>query len=337
MLVDLARNDLGRIARIGTVRVTDLMAVHRYSHVMHLVSVVAAELRDDVSPVDVIRATFPAGTLAGAPKVRAMQLIDDLEPTRRGPYGGGIGYVDLAGDVDLCIAIRTILFAGGARVRAGRRRHRGGLRAPPGAGGVGQQGHGTARGGACGRAPGGAHVSAGRDRALAGLGAVLGGLLVGAGGAGGWRTLERARQVGTVAVTDVRTVPGGEVAPTVVAWGIALVVVGLVLLALRGRMILVGSGVVVALAVAAGVAAGLGLVRAAGEPGTLAAGGPMAAGGAVVALAGGVAGLRAGRGGRGGRARALPARYDLEADPGDEAAAAWDEVSVEDPGAGRST
>jgi anthranilate synthase component I len=120
MLVDLARNDLGRISRLGTVGVTELMDVQRYSHVMHLVSRVSGRLRDGVGPVDVLRATFPAGTLTGAPKVRAMQLIDELEPTRRGVYGGGIGYVDFAGNLDLCIAIRTLVFAGGqARVQAG--------------------------------------------------------------------------------------------------------------------------------------------------------------------------------------------------------------------------
>ena len=120
MLVDLARNDLGRVCELGTVRVDDLMGVVRYSHVMHLVSKVSGLVRPGVSAIDVLRATFPAGTLSGAPKVRAMQIIDELEPTRRGPYGGGIGYVDLAGNLDLCIAIRTVLFTGGrAHVQAG--------------------------------------------------------------------------------------------------------------------------------------------------------------------------------------------------------------------------
>jgi anthranilate synthase component I len=120
MLVDLARNDLGRVCDLGTVRVADFMSVVRYSHIMHLRSTVSGRLRHGVGPVDVLRATFPAGTLSGAPKVRAMQIIDELEPTRRGVYGGGVGYVDLAGDLDLCIAIRTLVFSGGrAYVQAG--------------------------------------------------------------------------------------------------------------------------------------------------------------------------------------------------------------------------
>ena len=96
------------------------MSVVRYSHIMHLVSRVQAEVNEGMSAVDVIRATFPAGTLSGAPKVRAMEIIDEVEPTRRAIYGGGIGYVDLAGNVDLCIAIRTLVFHGGrAHVQAG--------------------------------------------------------------------------------------------------------------------------------------------------------------------------------------------------------------------------
>jgi anthranilate synthase component 1 len=90
------------------------MDVVRYSHVMHLRSTVGGRVRDGVGPVDILRATFPAGTLSGAPKVRAMQIIDELEPTRRGLYGGGIGYLDLAGNLDLCIAIRTLVFRNGA-------------------------------------------------------------------------------------------------------------------------------------------------------------------------------------------------------------------------------
>ncbi|WP_108668112.1 anthranilate synthase component I [Euzebya rosea] len=120
MLVDLARNDLGRISRTGSVRVDDFMSVVRYSHIMHLVSRVQARVNEGMGAVDVIRATFPAGTLSGAPKVRAMEIIDEVEPTRRGIYGGGIGYVDLAGNVDLCIAIRTLVFhSGRAHVQAG--------------------------------------------------------------------------------------------------------------------------------------------------------------------------------------------------------------------------
>ena len=120
MLVDLARNDLGRISEIGSIAVDDFMSVVRYSHIMHLVSRVKGRVTGDMGPVDVVRATFPAGTLSGAPKVRAMEIIDEVEPTRRGIYGGGIGYMDLAGDVDLCIAIRTLVFTGGrAYVQAG--------------------------------------------------------------------------------------------------------------------------------------------------------------------------------------------------------------------------
>ena len=120
MLVDLARNDLGRVCRTGSVEVADFMSVVRYSHIMHLRSTVSGRLREGVGPVDVLRATFPAGTLSGAPKVRAMQIIDDLEPTRRGVYGGGLGYIDLTGDLDLCIVIRTLVFRSGrAYVQAG--------------------------------------------------------------------------------------------------------------------------------------------------------------------------------------------------------------------------
>ena len=120
MLVDLARNDLGRVCEPGTVDVSQFMEVERYSHVMHLVSAVTGELREGVGPVDVLRATFPAGTVSGAPKVRAMELIDELEPTRRGPYAGAVGYLDLAGNLDTCITIRTVVLHDGvAHVQAG--------------------------------------------------------------------------------------------------------------------------------------------------------------------------------------------------------------------------
>jgi anthranilate synthase component 1 len=107
MLIDLARNDIGRIAKIGTVKVTEAFAVERYSHVMHLVSNVEGLLHDGMSAMDVLKATFPAGTLTGAPKVHAMELIDQLEPTKRGLYGGACGYISYAGDMDVAIAIRT--------------------------------------------------------------------------------------------------------------------------------------------------------------------------------------------------------------------------------------
>jgi anthranilate synthase component 1 len=107
MLIDLARNDIGRIAQVGSVQVTEAFAVERYSHVMHIVSHVEGVLREGLDNIDVLKATFPAGTLSGAPKVHAMELIDQLEPTKRGIYGGACGYLSFAGDMDLAIAIRT--------------------------------------------------------------------------------------------------------------------------------------------------------------------------------------------------------------------------------------
>ena len=107
MLIDLARNDIGRIAQTGSVKVTEAFIVERYSHVMHLVSNVEGLLKPGTSNLDVLRATFPAGTLTGAPKVRAMELIDELEPVKRGIYGGACGYLSFAGDMDVAIAIRT--------------------------------------------------------------------------------------------------------------------------------------------------------------------------------------------------------------------------------------
>ncbi|MGO8724745.1 MAG: anthranilate synthase component I [Acidimicrobiales bacterium] len=121
MLVDLARNDVGRVARFGTERVNELMTVERYSHVMHLTSEVSGELREGEGPVDVLRATLPAGTVSGAPKVRAMEIIDELEPTKRGPYAGIVGYIDFSGNLDTAIAIRTLVATadGKASVQAG--------------------------------------------------------------------------------------------------------------------------------------------------------------------------------------------------------------------------
>jgi anthranilate synthase component 1 len=107
MLIDLARNDIGRIAKIGSVKVTEAFAVERYSHVMHIVSNVEGLLNDGMTSIDVLKATFPAGTLTGAPKVHAMELIDQLEPSKRGLYGGACGYLSYAGDMDVAIAIRT--------------------------------------------------------------------------------------------------------------------------------------------------------------------------------------------------------------------------------------
>ena len=108
MLVDLARNDLGRISEAGTVRVTKLKKVEYFSHVMHMVSEVQGSLRDEYAPMDVLRATFPAGTVSGAPKLRAMEIIDELEPVKRGSYSGTVGYMDFAGNMDMCITLRTM-------------------------------------------------------------------------------------------------------------------------------------------------------------------------------------------------------------------------------------
>ena len=121
MLVDLARNDVGRVAEYGTVSVDELMTLERYSHVMHLTSQVSGKLRGGLGPVDVLRATLPAGTVSGAPKVRAMEVIDELEPARRGPYAGVVGYVDFSGNLDTAITIRTMLVGtdGRASVQAG--------------------------------------------------------------------------------------------------------------------------------------------------------------------------------------------------------------------------
>jgi anthranilate synthase component 1 len=113
MLVDLARNDLGRIAKVGSIRVGELMGLERYSHVMHLVSSVEGELRDGLGPLDVLRACFPAGTVSGAPKKRAMEIIESLEPARRGAYAGAMGYIDFHGNADFCITIRTATIEGG--------------------------------------------------------------------------------------------------------------------------------------------------------------------------------------------------------------------------------
>jgi anthranilate synthase component 1 len=120
MLVDLGRNDLGRVSDYGTVKVRDLMYVEKYSHVMHLVSALEGKLRQDLDPLDALSACFPAGTLSGAPKVRAMEIIEELEPVRRGVYGGAILYADQAGNLDSCIAIRTMVIKNGrAYVQAG--------------------------------------------------------------------------------------------------------------------------------------------------------------------------------------------------------------------------
>jgi anthranilate synthase component 1 len=112
MLVDLGRNDLGRVAAVGTVQVPELMIVERYSHVIHLVSHVQADLAPGKNGFDVLAATFPAGTLTGAPKIRAMEIIHELEPSARGGYGGAVGYFSFSGNLDFCITIRTIMLKG---------------------------------------------------------------------------------------------------------------------------------------------------------------------------------------------------------------------------------
>jgi anthranilate synthase component 1 len=121
MLVDLARNDVGRVVDFGTCHVDEMMTLERYSHVMHMTSQVSGRLCDGLGPIDVLRATLPAGTVSGAPKVRAMEIIDDLEPVKRGPYAGVVGYLDFSGNLDTAIAIRTMVCHpdGRASVQAG--------------------------------------------------------------------------------------------------------------------------------------------------------------------------------------------------------------------------
>jgi anthranilate synthase component 1 len=120
MLVDLGRNDLGRVCKAGSVEVTQFMQIEKYSHVMHIVSTVNGKLAQSIAPIEALFAVFPAGTLSGAPKPRAMQIIEENEPTRRGIYGGTIGYLDFTGNIDTCIAIRTAVIKNGtAYVQAG--------------------------------------------------------------------------------------------------------------------------------------------------------------------------------------------------------------------------
>ncbi|MDZ4783930.1 MAG: chorismate-binding protein, partial [Planctomycetia bacterium] len=120
MLVDLGRNDVGRVAQYGTVKLTDVMTIERYSHVMHITSNVQGRLAPGKTAFDALRACLPAGTVSGAPKVRAMEIIDELEKTRRGPYAGAVGYIDYRGNLDTCIALRTVVVKDGfADVQAG--------------------------------------------------------------------------------------------------------------------------------------------------------------------------------------------------------------------------
>jgi len=112
MLIDLGRNDVGRVSSPGSVRLDETMVIERYSHVMHLVSNVSGTLAEGLAAKDVVKAAFPAGTLSGAPKIRAMEIIEELEPSRRGVYGGAVGYLSYTGNMDLAIAIRTLVTAG---------------------------------------------------------------------------------------------------------------------------------------------------------------------------------------------------------------------------------
>ena len=113
MLVDLGRNDVGRVAKFGSIQLSNLMVVEQYSHVMHISSSVTGVLRDDMDAMDAFKACLPAGTVSGAPKVRAMEIIDELEPTRRGPYAGAVGYFDYRGNMDTCITLRTMVICKG--------------------------------------------------------------------------------------------------------------------------------------------------------------------------------------------------------------------------------
>jgi anthranilate synthase component I len=120
MLIDLGRNDAGRVCEIGSVKLTDKMVIERYSHVMHIVSNVTGNIRPGMSAIDVLRATFPAGTVSGAPKIRAMEIIDELEPVKRGIYAGAVGYLSWSGNMDTAIAIRTAVIRDGTlHIQAG--------------------------------------------------------------------------------------------------------------------------------------------------------------------------------------------------------------------------
>ncbi len=150
MLVDLARNDVGRVVRFGTEQVDEMMVLERYSHVMHLTSQVSGDLREGLGPVDVLRATLPAGTVSGAPKVRAMEIIDELEPTKRCGYAGVIGYLDFSGNLDTAIRDPHDVHRPERRVRTGGRRDRRRQRSRSGRRGVLEQGEGASRRGARG-------------------------------------------------------------------------------------------------------------------------------------------------------------------------------------------
>jgi anthranilate synthase component 1 len=120
MLIDLGRNDIGRVSELGSVELCDIMTIERYSHVMHITSNVNGKLRPEATAFDALRACLPAGTVSGAPKIRAMEIIDELEPNKRGPYAGAVGYIDFCGSMDTCIALRTIVITqGNAHIQSG--------------------------------------------------------------------------------------------------------------------------------------------------------------------------------------------------------------------------
>ena len=143
MLVDLGRNDIGKVAKYGSVKVPELLTVQQYSHVQHIVSRVVGDLRDEFDSFDAMRAVFPAGTLSGAPKPRAMEIIEELEPTRRGPYGGALGYFSFNGNADFAITIRTLVANGKKLQHPGGRRRRGRLGPGEGMAGDREQGSGA--------------------------------------------------------------------------------------------------------------------------------------------------------------------------------------------------
>ena len=120
MLIDLGRNDVGRVAKFGSVELSEIMHIERYSHVMHISSNVTGELAEGMNAFDALRSGLPAGTVSGAPKIRAMEVIDEMEPQKRGPYAGAVGYIDFSGNMDMCIALRTlVLQSGKAYIQAG--------------------------------------------------------------------------------------------------------------------------------------------------------------------------------------------------------------------------
>ena len=250
MLVDLGRNDLQRVCRPGTVDVVEFMDVRRYSHVMHIESTVVGDTRPGVSAYDVLVSTFPAGTLSGAPKPRALALIEQYEPSRRGVYGGVVGYLDFHGDLDMAIAIRTARHQGRRRPRAGRRRHRRRLGAGPRVRGVRAQGDRGAARGRDRRGDADRHV-----RRLSSKGVVVLLALVGAG----LLLVSAFRPWVTGAVDDAVlgatriSATGAEVAPGLSAVALAIAAAAIAIVA-AGRIARVVAVVAYALCVAVAAA-----------------------------------------------------------------------------------